>query len=372
MKFDNLNLTAGSFRGLVVPEKDVSIPGQPAKGSLLMTARGFEVALDSGFDLLYDTRELLYAFDRHVFTTGNTTGSYGPFLSTLKAAYAHAEFAQDTRFFNVIERGIQEWTVPASGYYRITAIGGGRAQFYSNSSLYRDARIATTGEFYLSVGDVLRMICGQIGKSHGTNFGGAGGSFVVSNELGLLLVSGGAGACGYADPWIPLLEDGDERGGRYGNNATSYKSDTVLGKAGTTERLGINFDTMYGSGGASYDTSAESHQVTVSSVYVTGAKSFLEGGTGALGTSMRFFAAGGFGGGGATSNSLTYSSYMGYGGGGGYSGGHGRLSTSSSQKAGDGGCFIAPFARSPLKALTTPSGTIRHGTIEIQSLVPVN
>ena len=64
----------------------------------------------------------LYSFSSHTFTNCGATGRTGPTLANCKSSY-DTVWEGDTDFFNVQTQGIQEWTVPANGTYRIEAYG---------------------------------------------------------------------------------------------------------------------------------------------------------------------------------------------------------------------------------------------------------
>jgi hypothetical protein len=64
----------------------------------------------------------LYSFSSHTFTNSSATGNTGPTLANCKSSY-NTSWENDTDLFNVQTKGIQEWTVPADGDYRITAYG---------------------------------------------------------------------------------------------------------------------------------------------------------------------------------------------------------------------------------------------------------
>ena len=59
-------------------------------------------------------------FTSHTFTTCGATGSYGPSLATCRSAYATGWAASDGFQVN---NGIQVWTVPVTGTYRLNLAG---------------------------------------------------------------------------------------------------------------------------------------------------------------------------------------------------------------------------------------------------------
>ena len=71
--------------------------------------------------------------------------------------------------------GIQTWTVPSTGMYRITALGASSGQ---NSDSARLPGLGATmeGKFSLTGGEVLQILVGQMGENHpGYACGGGGG-----------------------------------------------------------------------------------------------------------------------------------------------------------------------------------------------------
>ncbi len=221
------------------------------------------------------------------FTTCGRTGATGPSQAQCDAAYA------ETAVEVAVTGGIQRWTVPFTGDYRIEAVGarGGDHNFGKGGS---GARMA--GDFRLEKGDVLHLLVGQPGQD-GTSYDNTagGGSFVVLDGVTPLIVAGGggsAGNCGSIDAAVVdgSSASGDGTGGFGGNNGTW---------------CGCGGD---GSGGGGFSGNGGGD----------GGRSFLNGGAG--GTTRRpgqciTVGAGGFGGGGNGGN--------GGGGGGGYEGGDG-------------------------------------------------
>jgi cysteine-rich repeat protein len=156
-----------------------------------------------------------------------------------------------------VNAGIQSWTVPATGTYRIEAWGaeGGTQQNYGAGGKGAHVR----GDVALTKDDVIKVLVGQKGKT-GTfyDIGGGGGSFVVKAAGNVaLIVAGGGGApgnCGAGN--IPAQNgkgaDGNGNGGGSGNNGGW---------------CGCGGD---GGGGGGFTTDG-----------VSGGKSFLNGGKGA-------------------------------------------------------------------------------------------
>ncbi|GAB5389024.1 MAG: hypothetical protein Alpg2KO_19920 [Alphaproteobacteria bacterium] len=107
------------------------------------------------------TPDELFSFTSHDCTPCGATGPQGPTLSQCQSAYGTA-WSSDTNYFNQSTQGIQEFTIPETGTYRITAWG---AQGGDNTGHSCSGGRATRmiGEFDLNVGDVLKIIVGQRG-----------------------------------------------------------------------------------------------------------------------------------------------------------------------------------------------------------------
>ena len=103
----------------------------------------------------------------------------------------------------ITTQGIQEWTVPASGTYRIVAKGGWGGKSNSVDDSFRGRGAIIKGNFSFSKDSTLRVVVGQAGientggnSGNGGGFGG-GGSFVWPsssiNQSSLLIAAGGGG-----------------------------------------------------------------------------------------------------------------------------------------------------------------------------------
>ena len=266
----------------------------------------------------------LYDFSSHTFTHCGQTGSTGPSLSQCRSAYSGAAWAQDSARFDVTS-GIQLWTVPQTGTYRITASGAG-LNAYSNQ---RGARMR--GDFQLQQGQQLRILVGQVSTR---NQAGSGGTFVATANNTPLLVAGGAGGSG-------------------GQNHTRMR--------GTTNQLaeltGSTSNTVVGGGGRCFGCNGRGgggfHGDGLGS---EGGQSFVNGGLSRplSGT----VCCGGFGGGGGASTSAQRS-----GGGGGYSGGNAGETSLNPTSASGGGSFNGGTQQSNQIGVH-----IGHGTVVIQRL----
>lgn len=159
----------------------------------------------------------LYAFTSFQFGTANLTGREGPTRTQLLAFYDTTTYSwlNDTAFFDVdsTAQGVQMFTVPSSGTYRITARGASGGYSYDTATQTRVGKGATVrAEFSLAGGDILRIVVGQKGRPVSTanpdgpltgqsyNSGGGGGSFVFYTlaDSEPLLVAGGGGGGSYS------------------------------------------------------------------------------------------------------------------------------------------------------------------------------
>ena len=90
-----------------------------------------------------------------------------------------------------LSSGIQQWTVPHTGEYRIEAIGasGGYGEDSIIKNGGRGARMI--GNFILTKDEIIHILVGQEGKK--VNFktaGGGGGTFVVRRNNTPLIIAG--------------------------------------------------------------------------------------------------------------------------------------------------------------------------------------
>ena len=125
-----------------------------------------------------------------IFTNLNETGRLGP--TSLGSHYR----GQDHEGQVTLSSGIQRWTVPYTGKYRIEAIGAaGGYDAISNNAHYRGRGAKMTGTFSLSKDEIIQILVGQEGgvDINSRCGGGGGGSFVVRGSNTSLLVAGGGG-----------------------------------------------------------------------------------------------------------------------------------------------------------------------------------
>ena len=223
-----------------------------------------------------------------IFTNAGATGRFGPTQDQINSSYAGTSLGGSVTI-NSTHQGIQEWTVPASGTYRIEAWGAQGSNFSG-----RGAKLQ--GDFNLNLDEVLKIAVGQAGSGQSGN-GGGGGSFTVrspyNNVSAILLIAGGGG--GFSQ------ENQAANGQITTSSGRSYENDPADGGNG-----GINQGCIGGGGGFLTEGSSEN----------SAGKSFLNGLVGGQGVDG---VEGGFGGGaGMTCGPSNWS-----GGGGGFSGGPG-------------------------------------------------
>jgi hypothetical protein len=252
------------------------------------------------------------------FSTCGATGNHGPSQAQCDDVYSDTPLAGAVS----ISGGIQSWTVPVAGTYRITAVGAQGASGASTYSGGRGARVS--GDFELAAGTVLHLVVGQMGHGQGSgqNGGGGGGTFVVDASGQPMVIAGGGGGARSG-----ASQDGcDASTGEYGILGSADRATSTC--AEKTTRLGLGgivSRSSWGSGGAGFGGNG-----AADGTWGEGGRSWANGLRGGTALSDCSAAApGGFGGGGAGNGCF------GGGGGGGYSGGDG------GRVAGGGGSYNA-------------------------------
>ena len=131
-----------------------------------------------------------------LLTTCGTSGATGPTSSACVTAYSAANqsnllgsnsFVVSSPTGLTTTNGYQFWTVPASGIYRIQAMGASLSGATGYSAI-------ATGDFTLVQGETLKILVGQQPKILLNPYiGGGGGSFVTKFDNTPLVVGGGGG-----------------------------------------------------------------------------------------------------------------------------------------------------------------------------------
>jgi hypothetical protein len=247
----------------------------------------------------------LVCFSTVVFSNCGQSGRDGPSQTECENTY----FGTDLAGAVTVNSGIQQWTVPGTATYTITALGA--AGGISNSST-TSLGASIQGDVALTAGEVLSILVGQQGEGYGSSgdqvAAGGGGTFVISGSTPLIIAGGGAGVSGNSI--------GSERHATVSETGNTSCS----GDSGGNSGGGGNCSTGGGGGGFSGDGA--------NCGYDNHGRSYLNGGRGGFGDTK----AGGFGGGGGGGND-------GAGGGGGYSGGGGSSSSCGWGNGGGGGSF---------------------------------
>jgi hypothetical protein len=306
-----------------------------------------------------------YNFVSHTFTNAGVTGNYGPTITDCKSAYLGKVWVDDARFFSV-SSGKQKWTVPRSGYYRITARG---AQGGSPTSTTGGLGAIIQGVFFLAKGDRIDIMVGQMPTSptqyNDIAVGGGGGSFVVKDGgttvSDILVIAGGGGGTGIDRP------DAANASTTTSGKAPAIRPDSTAGSL-------ISGYSIDGQGGSSYDSNSGGGGGFLTNGRSSGTtnsysgRSYLNNSTGGSGSTGLL---GGFGGGGSV---VASSSFYRYGGGGGYSGGQGSddfpSSFGISGVCGGGGGSYNNGIVSGAYVQSNTVGNQGHGRVEITFLDP--
>jgi hypothetical protein len=225
----------------------------------------------------------LFPFTTFTFTNGGATLNNGPSRQSLISTYNTTAnpWLNDSQFYDVPSPGIQRFTVPKDGTYRITAIGavGGQGAYGQSGGNGANMR----GDFALVQGEKLWICVGQSGGNYVNPYNagaGGGGSFVSKgSNLGTstaLIVAGGGGGggtsyyFGYSPGYgAPTTNNGDtagsvgpaayaQPGASFSFNSSGYGGTYPLGfRNGATGGSGLyNCIGGFGGGGDTYHTGA--------------------------------------------------------------------------------------------------------------------
>ena len=125
-----------------------------------------------------------------MFTNLGASGRYGP--TTLGSNYTGKDHDGQV----TLSSGIQLWTVPCTGDYRIEAVGAaGGYDTGSNSAQFRGRGARMIGTFSLYKGEIIHILIGQEGGINKERYGSGGGgaTFVVRGSNTSLIIAGGGG-----------------------------------------------------------------------------------------------------------------------------------------------------------------------------------
>ncbi|HQQ95551.1 MAG TPA: glycine rich domain-containing protein, partial [Bacteroidia bacterium] len=305
----------------------------------------------------------------YTFTNAGATGSVGPSQAQINTAYASTNLNGSV----VAAGGIQSFTIPVAGNYKIEAWGAaGGTQLYSPGFPGGNGAYIS-GNFTFTLGTVLKILVGQKGgdsqgvPADNVGTGGGGGTFVYINPT---------------DPFPLVAAGGGGGGGRhiglYGANATTNGNASLWGGAGGINGNGGQQNTgsssYWAGGGCGWLTNGTGGNNATNYVYTPGSTGAYGGRTPANGGfgGNRYNDGtdeggdGGFGGGGGGG-----SDNMGSGGGGGFSGGGGGRSgttaaNTNNPTGGGGGSYNGGTSQ-----VNTPSVNPGHGKVIITRLCTI-
>jgi len=320
----------------------------------------------------------LYSFTAFTFTNAVGTYNTGPTLANALATYNTATYSwlNNTSYFNIVTQGIQQWTVPQTGNYRILAVGGTGGAFGSNYSYnaFPGAGASIQGDFALTSGAVINIVVGQcpnlvLANNTANGSGGGGGTFVYTGSIGgagLMIAAGGGGGTGHGSG---TTTGGNGKGGSSTTNSREATPGETFGVNSKTNGPGSSGNLGVGYGGKGTFTSGYGGSgggtgwLGVGQDDQTGAQGkgggqFVGGTSTAAGNVY-----GGFGGGGGAGGTGVAG-----GGGGGYTGGGaGQGYTTSWGGVGGGGSYNAGTNQTNTQGADGVS-TYVHGYVTITKL----
>jgi titin len=286
------------------------------------------------------------------FTTCGMSGPTGPSQANCDAAYAGTSLEGRV---SVTAGGVQNFTFPYPGTYRVTSMGAAGAAagpYGGGTPAYPGGRGALVrSDAFIPQGITASVLVGQMGTGYGVGYSGGGGGATYYVVGGYQWVVAGGGGGTRAD----ALQAGcDGRPDDYaGQGSASINSGFACPvKATNLYSSGVISSSSWGSGGGGYsgvDGGADTPWGAGGKVYTSGS---MFGGTSPSPCGPA--APGGFGGGGSGDGCL------GGGGGGGISGGDGGWI------AGGGGSYLA-FGTNYVRSVGSYNS---HGFVVIQWIGP--
>ena len=265
----------------------------------------------------------LYDFTTHTFTTGGTTGRFGPTISSLRTEYINSGAAWASQYLNQGDfQGYQDWVVPTDGLYEFRVKGASGKE--GRALAGRGAIVR--GRVRLTQGEIITIVVGQQGSLPPNNVtwpGSSGGTAVVRKNGGIpLFVAGG----GSSSSNTTSASNTNGHGQAQTRGGTSQN-----GNGGGSDGFGAGGISTGGAGGGFYSNGGNSERGG-------GGIAFVNGGVGGYpaGSSSGDGGFGAGGGGGADGQS-----WGGPGGAGGYSGGATNNRTGSRYGGGGGSWIIS-------------------------------
>ena len=153
-----------------------------------------------------------------IFTNLNATGRYGP--TTLGSHYT----SQDHDGQVTLSSGIQQWTVPYTGDYRIEAVGAAGGYDGANKNpQYRGRGARMIGTFRLKEDEVIHILVGQEGGINKMDLssGGGEGTFLVRGNNTPLIIAGGGGGIDSAQSRHAGCDASTSKKGNHGHKSWS-------------------------------------------------------------------------------------------------------------------------------------------------------
>lgn len=286
----------------------------------------------------------------YTFTPAGATGSLGPTQLQVSNAYLSTNLNGSV----VSTGGIQSFTIPTGGNYRVSARGAQGAGANGGFAALME------GDFTFATNDVIRIVVGQagvIGAGEPFACGGGGGSYVLKGSgnlvANILVIAGGGGG----SPGTYSISRNANTGTSGNWGAGAANTDGAPGVNGNGGNRSKSSGTDRGAGGGGFFTDGQSIAQTVGRA--VGGSAFVNGSNG--GSHNDTGAPGGFGGGGA----VWTTGFRGGGGGGGYSGGGGGQTdaVANTHCGGGGGSFNA--GTNQANSISTATG---DGIVVITSL----
>lgn len=267
-----------------------------------------------------------------------------------------------------IAGGVQLWTVPYTGTYRIKAWG---AQGGRNSSAQGGGGAYLQGDFPLTEGEIIKILIGSPGGDNGKescDTGGGGGTYVIRSPYNtensiLLIAAGGGGASADYNSQGAGDRTNATGNGCHGKDGlyTNAAMDGPGGAGGSNGYAGNrNLSTSAGNPGGGFYSGGNSGLQNSTWTTTSAGYSFNDGGAGGISNDADSF--GGFGGGGGGHGDCFISG----GGGGGYNGGGTKIQYTDTH----GGCGGGSFNSGANQVGTSganynPGGASAFGRVEV-------
>ena len=290
------------------------------------------------------------------FTNAGATGRLGPTQAQINTAYSSTNLNGQVI---INTQGIQEWTVPVTGDYKIETYGaqGGFGVRAGGLGAYM------SGTFTLTAGQVIKIAVGQQGilrpGSDANSAGpGGGGSFVVDKTSGNpIIIAGGGGGGGFSASGLNgVISTSGTNGASFfsGYSAGAGGINGGGGGAGLSGTAGNGFtpggngtSCSYGVGGGGFYSRGGLNCDGTRTLSISGFAFVGGNALGGVGDSGLGGTDGGFGGGAGVGHRAS--------GGGGYSGGGGDANSSG---GGGGGSYNSGTNQTNIPGVRSGNGSV--------------